>query len=393
MHAVWKWNCNLLTWEKTEKLDTVDLDLSVQTVVAGFGPFLRYRTVLPSAECSSSAVLVSQNAFAMLMNSARTMVPSDLPNEKLEHNGKDKLYNEILKFLNLVWNSDLKCGEKLVHALTESLWYIDGHHHLLSERSNIPVPAVFAQFQGYNLPELSKHRKRTLANLNSTTLEHHSRALATCLDSTYWDSSSWKKFKPDFAQLTESVAGYVTHLAKKRKEVSKNQSSVVPVRSLSENMQLYHIPLTGVSEPAVATLSSALLSMQEYEPAFVNDFAPSEPLPKHRYVEILKKGLPCQCLLFCYAPGSNIGNQYYIWKVGADTEDPSEHLSNSQRTIEDIKTKLPIFHSRARILVSKHLLLPHKMKLKISGQLCLPLMLRSERMTKSFVQHCGNIRK
>lgn len=80
---------------------------------------------------------------------------------------------------------------------------------------------------------------------------------------------------------------------------------------------------------------------------FVNDFAPSEPLRKHRYIETLKKGLSFRCLLFSYAPGSNIGNQWYIWKVGADSGDLSEQLSRSQQTIEDVKKLLPVFHSRA----------------------------------------------
>ena len=94
-----------------EKLDIVDLHLSVQSVVVGFGPLVKFRTTLASAECSSSAVVVSQNAFTMLMKSARTMVPRGLPYKKLECTTKDRLYNQILKCLetrNLVWNSDLK---------------------------------------------------------------------------------------------------------------------------------------------------------------------------------------------------------------------------------------------------------------------------------------------
>ena len=79
---------------------------------------------------------------------------------------------------------------------------------------------------------------------------------------------------------------------------------------------------------------------QEYEHVFVNDFAPSELLPKHRYIETLKKGLPFCCLLFSYAPGSNISNQWYIWKVGAEVGDPSDQLSRSQRTIDFVLFRL-----------------------------------------------------
>ena len=138
------------------------------------------------------------------------------------------------------------------------------------------------------------------------------------------------------------LVGYVAHLAKKRKIVSENDTYETPVHSLSENIQLYSIPLIGIVPSLISALSSALEleSKEQYEPVFVNDFAPSEPLQKHRYIETLKKGLPFRCLMFCYAPGSNVGNQCYVWKVGNEIEGLSEQLSRSQQTIEAIKTNL-----------------------------------------------------
>ena len=73
--------------------------------------------------------------------------------------------------------------------LMEVLWYIDRHHHLLSERSTASVPTVFKQFQGYNKPELSKHQKRSQSNLSSITLEHHARTLGTCGGQCIWPES------------------------------------------------------------------------------------------------------------------------------------------------------------------------------------------------------------
>ena len=83
--------------------------------------------------------MVSHNVFALLMSNARNMAIPDLPTVKKEPISKDRLYNDLLKFLdehNLKFRSDARIsGEKLVHAFTEALWYIDRHHHLLSERS------------------------------------------------------------------------------------------------------------------------------------------------------------------------------------------------------------------------------------------------------------------
>ena len=143
---------------------------------------MKYQTALSSE--SRPSVGVSHNALALLMSSARSIATADMA-QRVEHNSKDRLYNDTLKFLEVC---SIKCSsgtktsvEKLVHTLMEIVWYIDGHHHLLSERSTVSVPSMFKQFQGYNKPELSKHRKRSQSNLSSITLEHHARTLASCI--------------------------------------------------------------------------------------------------------------------------------------------------------------------------------------------------------------------
>lgn len=82
----------------------------------------------------------------------------------VEKNKKHKLYNDIVKFLTcrgLTFKSDEvdTKGVKLVRLLCDILWHIDNHHHVFQLRSS-PLPAEFRSFLNYNLPELSKHRKR-----------------------------------------------------------------------------------------------------------------------------------------------------------------------------------------------------------------------------------------
>ena len=98
---------------------------------------------------SRPSVVVSHNALALLMSSARSIATADMA-QRVERNSKDRLYNDILKFLevrSIKYSSDTKTSvEKLVHTLMEILWYTDGHHHLLSERSTVSVPSVFETF-------------------------------------------------------------------------------------------------------------------------------------------------------------------------------------------------------------------------------------------------------
>ena len=93
-----------------ETLDHVELDLSVQAVVVSFGPFVKFQTTL-SSEPSLPCVVISHNAFALLMSGTRSMATQGLTKKRVEHTGKDRLYNDILKFLevrNLKFGSDAK---------------------------------------------------------------------------------------------------------------------------------------------------------------------------------------------------------------------------------------------------------------------------------------------
>ena len=100
--------------------------MSVQAVVVSFDPFVKFWTTL-SLEPSFPLVVISHNAFALLMSGARSMATQGLPRKRVERTGKDRLYNYILKFLevrNLKLGSDAKAfGEKLVQSLMETLVY------------------------------------------------------------------------------------------------------------------------------------------------------------------------------------------------------------------------------------------------------------------------------
>ena len=82
----------------------------------------------------------------------------------VERNKRHKLYNNIIMFRTsrgLTFKTDEvdTSSVKLVRLLCDILWHIDGHHHVFQLRS-LPLPVEFQSFSNYNVPELSKHRKR-----------------------------------------------------------------------------------------------------------------------------------------------------------------------------------------------------------------------------------------
>ena len=63
-----------------------------------------------------------------------------------------------------------------MERLADVLWHLDGHYGELVERSCL-VPSMFNQFEGYNVPEKHKKRKKNSANLKREEISSHSSKL------------------------------------------------------------------------------------------------------------------------------------------------------------------------------------------------------------------------
>lgn len=105
----------------------------------------------------------------------------------LQRTKKDKMYNDLIQFskeLDLKWRDPSSVGAAFLKKLTNILWYIDGHHDVIGERSS-KIPDAFSRFNGYNCPQTSKHRKCTKENLKReeiSTRAHTSRSNSCQLD-------------------------------------------------------------------------------------------------------------------------------------------------------------------------------------------------------------------
>ena len=52
-------------------------------------------------------------------------------------------------------------GKCLLSTLADALWVTDAHWETRAGRSHA-IPPQFARFSGYNVPETSKHKRKTL---------------------------------------------------------------------------------------------------------------------------------------------------------------------------------------------------------------------------------------
>lgn len=173
--------------------------------------------------------------------------------------------------------------------------------------------------------------------------------LCRILQHSYWERPHWKELKPSFVQLCESIAAYVDYLAMKNKRTKLNHRSPTPVRELGENLHIKFISAAdNDSVPEVLhPINDYICGITEYTSVALLNYTPHEPVKKLRYINTLESsGLCSPCMLMIYTPGGNVGNIHFLWKVPSG-RDIAEYYEKSQAEIENVKTHLPIFHTRA----------------------------------------------
>ena len=259
-------------------LDSTSLDLLVFEIASAFGQYVKYvvtksttRTEsLPGVSSSLSDNSTNgsvRNAFCVLMASAAEL---KVPERKAARTKKDDLYNgivDLLEELNMLFPASLvkTSGSRLVTAVCYALWYIDGTHDTLAARS-FNIPSVFSHFQGYNKPELSKHRKRDRANLCETELRKFSSNLFTELLGTYWSrSSGWILFRDQVEALAKSMGDYADYLSEKNKSVKKQHAQLSSSRQLEENLSITFVSVADVRPSKVEQLNRFMSQSKEFE--------------------------------------------------------------------------------------------------------------------------------
>ena len=257
-------------------------------------------------------------------------------------------------------------GAGFVDVITDTLWYIDGHHDTLHSRS-CSVPADFREFQGYNRPELTKHRRRLAENMCSGMLNSYSLRLNECLMQPWFSLATWKPLKECVTLLAESLHKYAVYLNQKNTTIQENHGMLEPVRSASEAESFHVINRARWVKTTVAMRFGALQqhinSIDHFVPVLVNDFAPADTRycwcysnadlmyvyfrQRRVYIDELKNSsLLSKILVYTYASGNHAGSLHFIWKI---PEEISEEMltSKNAEVLRVIKPSLPVYHTRA----------------------------------------------
>ena len=122
---------NALLGRPKDSLDGVSLSVPLDSAIQSFGPYLRYHTEVIEEAVSTPRVNVFPSKLAV-----RTK--------------KDQLFNDVIDMLQkrglqFSLSEVASSGQNLVKLLTDTLWYLDGHHDTMKKHS-CPIPEVFFHF-------------------------------------------------------------------------------------------------------------------------------------------------------------------------------------------------------------------------------------------------------
>jgi len=334
-----------------ESLNIVSDTSSVHSVCSSFGSFIKYEVEVceDTSDSSISKVAKAPNAFSIMMQAQRTLQLGNkgLPHRKVERSKKDKLFNDIIDLLDkfgLKWTDPTVHGASFVQKLCNVLWYLDGHHATLAERGS-KIPSTFQKFVGYNVPEASKHRKRSVENLNASELRAGAITLQESLQASWFQKPLFHEFRTMTEELAKSLHDYADFLAAKTKYQKLHHASLQSSSSVSDSMNIVYLsPVPSVSS-LLMPIDAFLKEKPTYEPVFVRDFAPLDRRQRYSYLQELKKGLSVPVVLLTHTIGANVGNYHFLWKV-PECFNIQAAVSENNRVIQSIQDQLPQYHTR-----------------------------------------------
>ncbi len=231
-------------------------------------------------------------------------------------------------------------------SLTDTLGYIDGHHESLKKQS-CPIPEPFTRFTGYNTPELSKHRKRTVQNLSSSSLQAMSTSLFHTLQASYWKRPLWQGFHSEVESLVTNIADYAEYLVAQNKTMKTLHARETPVRQISDALCVKYVhPCSGPLPGRFVKLNDALIAKDPHQYLFLNDYVPDDSRKRYEYLQTLERtGVKVPVVVLTQSAGNNLGYLHFIWR-STSTEKVEETFQRSLPVIEAIKPHLPVFHTR-----------------------------------------------
>ena len=231
-------------------------------------------------------------------------------------------------------------------VLTDLLWILDGHHDTLKALS-CPLPPIFCDFTGYNVPQCSKHLKWKNGNLSANLLNPFLAPSLAFYKKTIGSSNHVRTSTRKWSCLL-AVSLNTKYLDQQSKNVTLRHASDIPVWSISASISVSYVKATSSSLfHSFRKLDIVLEEMAEYQHVFLNDLIPSDPKKRYNFLQSLLRTDVRSPIIVCrHSTGKSVGNMHLVWRV--PYKDGAEMVfGECQHVIERIRPSFLTFHTQA----------------------------------------------
>ena len=296
------------------------------------------------------------NAIQMMMTAARDAAGKDLPGPIQDpKHGIDKLRNAILSYFEekgcrFPRNAG-PCATKLLSKLTDFLYYTDGQYRKLESvisRDKLVPPVFQERFSGFNCPEKSKYKKRTLDNLSESKLEGFTVQIReTIQGQPYLNSMPWAEVKVQILDLVIVIERYCLRLRNQRvrsKIVRETPRSHLEIATNITVMKANK----GKVHPMLTDLDKELRSKDLYVPVAVREFLPTHERRRvHDLIEeLIHEGLTVKCVHKVVEVGGNKPSLHFVWRLGENDDDEGQLINRCSQVIRTIEAEAPVYERR-----------------------------------------------
>jgi len=298
--------------------------------------------------------LPAPTVFNVLMNNARAASNSSTLEILNPSSRKDKLFNDVIKNLRerscSLPKQHFNVLKSFLNKLTDTLWHIDGHKATIERESARKIPEFFQKFQGYNKPELSKHRKRTIDNLSAKKLSQMSgsiKEVMCCMK--FADSRAWSSTRVDVLKLAEVLENYASFLVAKNQSVKRIQLTPRNEVESQSNVTVLPVCLKNNLYYELVKADIQLEKMEFYQPISVRENLQAG-MDRKRFFYILdghllKKGLCSKSVHYSHHLGGPKPSMHFVWKIPSFYSE-TELIKKNLQTISEIRKNIPIYERR-----------------------------------------------
>ncbi|CAB4481109.1 unnamed protein product [Rhizophagus irregularis] len=198
--------------------------------------------------------------------------------------------------------------------LVDLLWYIDPHHNTLAACS-LYLPNIFkelSQYQcdsNYNKFYYTSHHKKE--SLKREKLKQLAESLELSIGQPWASEAKWTDFILEVFELANMINQYAKYLQRVNNKVNVRHTSNMAVRNVSQDLQVYTVERCSEIDTKYQELSYFLSNKNNYEFFNLEEYIPSNPMQRYRYIQNLQLDFPVT--IYRYHQGNYLGKEFDIF--------------------------------------------------------------------------------